>query len=294
MKKHIIKTGLLFFCAGTLAIVGCKKAVEDLKDTATSAEDNVFAESALSSAYDVVDDVSSTDGKTMKNGSTILPSGATVIFTDSIFDTDGDGTEFIIDFGPLGTAPKGILCQDGKYRSGKIRVTLSKRYSEQDAELVAYFADDADAYNIGDGSNMTRLTGQVKIKRTAPESVSIETTDGKATYSKGTIEFFSTKNITRTAGGAQPGSLGDEFAITGNGGGKNRDGDDYTSSITETLVKKVTTGCADTFVKGKIELKNTKSGKALKINFDPFNDAACDKTVEVTLPNGIKQTISVK
>lgn len=272
----------------TMTIAGCKK-VEELQESITSAEDQAISESVVSSTYDVIDDVGATSqfGKT---GSTILPSGATLTFTDTTL-SDSDGYEYVIDFGPLGTTtPKGLLCLDGRYRAGKLIITQSKKFDEIGCVINCTIAD-ADEYHVGDGSEMVKFTGGIKVTRTGANSVGIEITNGKAVTSKGTIESHSNKSITRTQDNG-PGTLGDEFEISGTGGGKNRDGESFNWNITTPLVKKVSAGCATTFVKGVIELSNSKGSK-LTFNFDPYNNGACDKTVEVTLPNGTKKTFTV-
>ena len=293
--KTFLRTGVAVLALAVLGFAGCKKAVEEAKDTVVSAEDNVFAETAMASAFDVIDDVGTTDGKVMKSGSTILPGGAILNFTDSTY-SDGDGVEFNVDFGnyDANAAMKGLLCPDGRYRAGKIFISVSDHYLNVGTILTATFNDDASAYYCGNGLSMTKVTGELKVTRSAQNQVKIVVSNGKAVYEQGTVEFHSDRTVTRTVGQGQPGSMGDEYEITGSGGGKNRDGEEYTTSITEKLVKKIQDGCADTFIKGKIELTNTSSGAVLKIDFDPGNNAACDKTVQVTLPNGLKKSVTVK
>jgi len=292
MKKVVVKLSALTLTLLLVTFFSCKKAENETKETITSAEDNTISESALSTAFDAVDDVSSTDGRTGKTGSTILPSGAVVTFTDSLFN-DGDGVDYYIDFGALGSsAPKGLLCLDGRYRSGKIFISQSKRYFEVGCVVTVIMKDDATAHYVGDGSEMVKLVADVTITRTGASQVTINTANGKAVTSSGTIEFSSNKTITKTVDPG-PGVWGDEYEVTGNGSGKNRNGDAYTWNITKTLTKQLNLGCARTFTKGVIELINTSSNNKLSINFDPFNNGACDRTVEITLPGGIKKTITV-
>lgn len=295
MRNLFPKVLLLGAAATVLTFAACEKAIDDVRETTTSAEDIVIAESAIASAFDVVDDISSTDGRMQKNGSTLLPSGAVVEFTDSSF-TDGDGVEFSVDFGAYDANQtiNGLLCADGKFRAGKVTITANKPYTELGCVIEATFADGSDAYYIGDGTNMAKVLGALKATRTGTETATLEVIGGKVVYSNGTVEFNSSKTIKRTVGNGQPGSYGDQYEVTGSGDGKNRDGQEFTINITKTLLQKVEDGCASTFVEGVMELKITESGATLKIDFDPEGDGACDRLVRVTLPSGLKKDIQIK
>lgn len=275
----------------TFAVQSCQK-LEETKDNITSAEDFANVESEFAAAFEVSDDVNTNDGRVKKAGSTILPSGAVLTFTDTSF-TDGDGVEYSLDFGVLGTTtPKGMLCNDGRYRAGKLTVTVSKPYL-QIGTVVTLTINESDNYYSGDGVNMTQLSGVLTITRTEEQKVELKLDNGKATNSRGTRNFKGTKVIERTVGSSTPGTLGDEFKITGSGEGTNKEGDNYTWSITTPLVKKIELGCARTFVVGVIEVKNTNSSSAISVNFDPYNNGACDRIAEATI-NGKKFTFTVQ
>jgi hypothetical protein len=284
MKKNLIY--LLLVPVSFLLLAGCEKTIDDLKETTVSAEDVAISETAISSAFDVIDDVSSTDGRMQKNASSILPEGVIILFTDSSYD-DGNGVSLSIDFG---TDP--ILCRDGKTRSGKILVTASKPYTEVGCVIEARFNEE-NAYHVGTGSELLKVLGTITATRTGTESVNIVVANGKISGEKDAVEFFSDRTLTRTSGNDIPGSYGDIYEISGTGGGKNRNGEAFETNITKTLVKKIEDGCANTFVEGVIELKNAGSGRILKIDFDPNNDAACDKLVRITLPGGIKKDLEI-
>ena len=285
MKTKLFKTTFLAI-AILIAFTGCEKAVEDLKETIDSGEDDAFVQTAVASAFDVVEDLGTTDARLMKTGNSILPGGANVVFLDSVMDANG--VEYYVDFGPL----PGLLCNDGKWRAGRINVKLNKKYSEIGAVGVAEILETAPFY-AGTETDKTKLTGKLTASRLALNTINMLAENIKAVYKNRTIEATGNYTITRTVGMADPGALGDEYELTGSGSGVNRNGKNYTINITETMLKKIQNGCADTFVKGKIEIKNEGAKKALKIDFDPDNDQACDNKVKITLPNGISQTINL-
>lgn len=278
-RKFIL--GLAIITSAGMMFTGCKKDKNETAETIVSAEDNSTAENEFTSLFDVADDFSSNDRR-VRAGSTILPSGAVLNFTDSSF-TDGDGVECSIDFGPLkNSAPKGMLCNDGRYRAGVIHISVSKRYFLDSAE-VTITANDADKFYAGsDGMNMTQVSGTMKLTRLTQSSIRIDVIDARAVNDKGTVAWQSTRTISKLID-AGPGILGDQFEITGEASGVNRNGESFTVKIDVPLLKKVELGCARTFVKGKITLTNVSSGKTIAIDYDPYSNQACDLTAKATI-----------
>jgi hypothetical protein len=283
MKKTKIILALAICAATGAAMTGCRKDKNETVETITSAEDNSTVESEFTSLFDVADDFSSNDRRT-RAGNTILPSGAVVTFQDSSY-SDGDGVECTIDFGPLkSTTPKGMLCLDGRFRAGVIHISSTKRYT-QDSAVVTISAGENDKFFAGnDGVNLTQLSGTIRLTRLTIESLKIEVMNAKAVNDKGTVAWQSTRTIKKTKDDG-PGILGDEFQITGEASGINRNGESFTVTIDQPLIKKVEMGCARTFVTGKITLANVSSGKTIKIDYDPFNDGACDLVAKATINN---------
>ena len=278
MKKLILITVLAILPA--LFMISCKKEKLTL-DTIISAEDNSTAESEFSSAFDLGDDVATNEGRLKKAGSTILPSGAILTLTDSLF-TDGDGKEFSIDFGPLGSKmPFGLLCGDGKYRAGKVHFSLSATYLNV-GSILTITIDESDNYYGGNGAEMTKISGIKVITRTQSNQYTVSVTNGKAVNDKGTVTWASNRTVTRTYD-AGPGLMGDIFEVSGSASGTNRNGEDFTVTIDLPLKKKIQIGCSNTFIKGKLTLKNIDNNKEIKIDYDPYINEACDKTAKATI-----------
>ena len=279
MKKVYLFLGMAIVASQFLS--SCGKDKLEVLDTITSAEDNSTAENEFTSAFDLGQDVASSDGRLKKGGSSILPSGAIFTITDSLF-TDGDGKEFNVDFGPLGTSmPFGKLCKDGRYRAGKINFTISSPFLSIGSILTINISDN-DKFFGGNGAEMTQISGTKVITRTLVNQFTVVVTDGKAINSNGTVTWAANRTITLISD-AGPGLLGDIFEITGSASGTNRKGEKFTVSIDVPLKKKIDFGCAQTFIKGKLTLKNTDSAKEIAIDYDPFNNEACDRTAKATL-----------
>lgn len=284
MKKNRIVALIAF---ATIMLTSCRK---ELAENIQSASDNAAIETEYAQIYDVVADYASTDPRTGKNEDLILPVGATVTFTDTTFD-DGDGIEFMLDYGPLehGTSYKGIPCGDGRYRAGKIHVGMNNRWNNFPVALNVTIST-ADEYYVGNGSKMYKVSGNKTIQRDNATSYRVIVTNATMQRDNGTISWDSDRSITRTYD-AGPGWYNDEYEISGSASGTNANGGSFIVATLHPLKKKLTQGCLSTFVKGELTLTNG-NGKVLNINYDTFNNEACDKTVTVTY-NGQSKDIQV-
>lgn len=299
-RMNVWMTG--FAALGLALMVNSCKSVQDTKDNIASAQDFATAETEFAGAFDITDDLNESDGKIKKGASTVLPGGVILSWVDSSF-TDGNGIEYVLDFGSVGTsAPYGLLCGDGKYRAGKLRVKVSNRYLLVGSvvQIIASDAENGTPYYSGDALNMFKLEGKITVTRTADQQLTVGVEGGKVAKDitaggvTGTFASFQgNKVITRTKGTGTPGIWGDEYEVTGNGSGTNTEGDDYTWKITTPLVKKMELGCAKTFVKGVIEIQNTTANSSIKVDFDPYSNGACDKVVKAII-GGKEYTFTVK
>lgn len=284
MNKYRILT---LIAVATVVFSSCRK---EFSESVQSASDNAAIETEYSQIYDVVADYASTDHRTGKTDDMILPSGANVTFADTTFD-DGDGIEFTIDYGPLdhGTSYKGILCGDGRYRAGKIHVGMNNRWTNFPVTLNVTIST-ADDYYIGNGTKMYKLSGNKTIQRNNATSYRVIVDNATLQRDNGTVTWASDRNITRTYD-AGPGWYNDEYEISGGASGTNANGGTFMVATLHPLKKKLTLGCLSTFVAGELTLTNG-NGKVLDINYDSFNNEACDKTVTVTY-NGQSKEIQV-
>lgn len=277
MKKTIISFAALSAILAT-GFMSCSKAEKQIENTTTTAEDITRSETYLAAVFNVTQDVASSDGRLNKTGSTLLPPGATMTFTDSLFN-DGDGVEYAIDFG----AAPGLLCSDGVTRSGRIDVKQSKRFSEVGC-VVEVNIPTANAFQVGTGGTMSTITGMAIVTRLSLNTVKLKIDGGKVeTKSEGIISFNSDKVIVHNELG-QPGIADDVFKMFGSGDGVNSKGKNYTWNTQDSIVK-IESGNCPFPVEGVIAL--TTEGATYKIDFAP-DAKACDKKVVFTLPNGTK------
>ena len=257
-------------------LVSCGKLKED-RDNITSAEDFAASETEAAGLFDLSDDENETNLQ-----ATIVPAGATFRWIDSVSALK----IYELDFGPLGsTVPKGKLCGDGRYRAGKVLITVTYPYKSIGA-VATITTGSTDSFYSGDGINMTQVISDIAVKRTAAYSFEISVNDSKLIFSDGkTTSHRGVRNVTKISGQTTSGIWGDEYELTGSGSGVNREGDAYVWSITTPLLKRLQLGCARTFVKGVISVKNIDAGRSLDVDFDPYNNAACDRTAKAIIGN---------
>lgn len=274
-----IKNGLILLALVSLVFTSCKKddGADGGLETFQSAEDNSMMETEFAAIFDMVEDVATGDSQVYKKSNTILPSGATVTFSDTSF-LDGTGVAFCISYGALGSAiPYGMLCKDGRYRAGTLCVTIDKRFKEKGAEATVTLGG---SYFAGDGEDMVQYSGTKTILRLEDNKYQISV--NAATAKSKDFELSWTSNYIITKDVDIPGGiLGDEYIVEGKANGINREGKEFTVTITYPLRKLVEIGCASTFIEGTLEIINTASGDRLAIDYDPFINQKCDKVVGV-------------
>lgn len=101
------------------------------------------------------------------------------------------------------------------------------------------------------------------------------------------FQWESNQTLTQTDGGQTPLILLDnEFEITGDANGTNRNGEEYTVEITSPIVKKK--NCR-WFVSGVVEL--VVDNKTLSLD---YGNGICDQVGDLTLPNGQVVQIQVR
>lgn len=272
---------LVLLVLSSFALTNCVEPVVEVKDTIYAAEDNSHAETHFFSTYEAIYDIVSTHGKLQKAESTILPASTKIEFIDSLF-TDGNGITFIVDFGPIGgSEPKGVLCQDGRYRAGKMLITASGKFLSPDLKVTVVINKE-DQYFTGNGSEMAQVVSNTTISKLSLTSLQIVISDAKIITKNYELPWGSTR-IIEMVSDKGIGIWGDVYKVTGKAHGTNRFNEAYEVSIQEPLIKKMEAGCAQTFIKGKLEVSVTNTNKVIKINYDPNQDGACDLLAEADI-----------
>lgn len=268
-----------------LSVTACKQ--KDLNENVQSVEDHSQLETEFSQIYDMVADLVSTEGKTKKTDGYLRPDGAIVEYTDTTY-ADFDGVDLTLDFGPLDNAGvnyKGISCKDGRYRAGKLRIGIDKRYNEI-GHKITVATSTSELYYVGNGTKMHQITGSMVITRTGENTFTIEITDGTLKRDNGTANWSGDYTLTRTIS-AIDGWWGSNYELTGTASGNDVNGADFTTSTTSNLKKDISIGCASTFKAGTSSL--TSGGNTFAVDYDTDGANTCDRIIKVTLDGKSKE-----
>lgn len=283
MKKSILLSTAILF-SGLLLFNSCKKKQET--DTETqSVVDNAICEQQFMAIQPTVNERGIQEKGIKKLTAScgtwnILGAVSNTSITPSASDTTDANADGYFDNGPVtfqidyGT---GCTGNDGVFRTGKINITLPRRWSytlnnQVTVDLVSYQA------------NGINYTGQVKIARTSSVSATVEVINGKCTGSGWAITYSGTKTTTQVTGMNTASEADDEFTIEGSSSGVNREGRTFSTNITNALHKK---SSCKWITSGTLDL--TPSG--FKTRTVDFGNGNCDDDATYTV-NG--QTISFK
>jgi|GEM_PF-1000209 len=285
MKK--IYTFFFVCCLGTLLMLnGCKKnPTSPVSENIKSSEDNAMVDGEFTTIYSMTDsqkdEVLNAVNRESKgsgiqeitvNKSALLPACATVTF-------DTTTKKCVIDFGAVN-----CKCQDDLWRRGKIIITFFGVKGQANwgytVTLDNYYVQDMSVY----GTKTVTFLNLNKVNILVKDAGIVTTT--------GTIKWNCDRTIEKLWGQLTPKNIwDDEYSITGNASGVNREGTAFTVNIEKALKKKVICQKKD-FVSGIITIANDK-GNTLTVDYDANGDEGCNKLAKVTV-NGTTKIITLR
>lgn len=250
-----------------------------------------MAETQFFATFEAAYDVIATDSRFKKTETSIIPSNTSIIFLDSTFD-DGDPVDVMVDFGGLGNdVPHGTLCQDGRYRAGKMYISLNQ--SIESAEFRATVTTTAeDSFYCGNGEEMVQLIGKMIISLAGPSAIKISVSNATLIDGENESQWKSERIITQIEDGGD-GIWGDTYSVSGSASGVNREGEAFNVTIDKPLIKRMEKGCAKTFVEGVLTVSSAENSQKISIDYDPYKNQACDLFAEANL-NGRKTIFKIK
>lgn len=270
---------LLIVCGALLWGCDEEPPVIEIPVNSEQSEHSLEVLSELISTFDVVQDVVTRSDLFHKKDDSFLPSTAVVYPIDTSF-RDGDGVGVMIDFGDLGEAPHGVLCKDHKYRAGKIWISLNRPYNENDARLSIVF-DENDPFYTGDGDIMGKQVGSITVTRASDHELLLQASELNFTMNDMTSYLSTSLSITHLEENGD-GMIADKVAFSGNLSVK-QGVDTVNLSSVSPLIKTYTLECAKHIVKGKLAAEISSNASQIEIDFDPFEDKACDNKYRLTI-----------
>lgn len=276
MKTKTLKTAaaLLIFIA-TLAISSCKKEKEDV-DFLT-ANNQALADESFNDANNISDEAAQTGSVTYKTEETnSLLAGCAVVTRDTLSLPHVT----TIDFGT------GCTGADGKVRKGVITVTYDGPYREAGTTITITFNN----YFVNDNQILgTKTVHNDGLNNNGNLSFSVNVTgqiiraDGQ-----GTISWTSQRTREWIAGSSTASRDDDQYSITGTASGTASNGDPFSATIINALVRNLAPGCRRHFVEGSVLIERTgRPDRTID-----FGSGACDDEATVTI-NGVSHTITL-
>ena len=265
-------------------------------DFSASDSENVENEAMTESYFEDVDDMSTlavaADEATFKGSRESSAGRAGVKPTDARFTCATVTFEFELD--NTQATPHGFItidfgsgCTDARnnVRKGVIKIEFKGRRFMPNSQIITTSI----GYSINDIKieGVRTVTNKTESLESNPK-FNITVQGGKATWPDASV---ATREVNRTREWVRASNpLNDEWIITGNAAGSNRDGKTYQMEITKPLVYKRECSVSS---KGGLPVEGTK---VLKVNDKvitiDFGNGTCDKLLSITV-NGVTKEVEV-
>ncbi len=276
----MVKSKILILAAALMLVFsGCgERTMFEITENNESVESSLVVMSEIISTFDIIEDLATSHELMNVSDESFLTSEVKIEFLDTVF-TDGDGLEVILHFGELGSTPQGVLCKDGKYRAGDIKLMLSNPYQVDGAELSIIFPENAHFYS-GDGQQMVEFIGEIKLERDLEDVICMAKaldTYFNNEYNQVDAELF-IKTVADNGVGLQNDVLSFEGEVELSGSASTT-----LLHTSSPLKKNYTSNCTKNVVEGELFADFTSTESEVFVDFDPFDDQACDNVVAITI-----------
>ncbi len=267
-----IRLGLLLLVSGLWVVTSCKKKEKDTfnpTEFQEAAEDQSRAEAESNFIGDAVDEQGESPNRRVAGpDSSSLPRCAQVSY-------DSTRRRLTIDFGDTN-----CLCRDGVYRRGKIYVSFSgPRWPAPNATALIT----TDSFYVNDNRHdVEKVLFHAGLNSAGHRIIRDTVRRHIITTPNGTIQWSATREYRQTQGQNTWMRWDDVWFIGGSSQGTSRRNSPFSTQITDSL--KIVGSCVFRIpVKGIIRL-NTQNHTVI-LNYDPYNNEACDRVASVQVDN---------
>lgn len=277
-KPFLFKTNVAFAALTftfSLFVISCNQDSDDLKindETTTTSvvKDDTYASETFQDASDLIDE-SAVNLKTSTDSYCLL-SDCAVVTEDML----SNPRVITIDFGT-----SGCTGADGKTRKGKIIASYGGDYWDDGAVKTITFEN----YYVDDNKVEGTKIVTAGARNENENRFYSETVSGSIILAENsdTIYWEATHNREVVEGSSTPLIYDDVYQLTGNSSGITADGEEYSSVITNALVRKVEPGCRHNYVQGIIEI--TPIGKTTRVV--DYGDGTCDRKAIVKVDDNV-------
>ena len=264
--------GLVIF---SLLIAGCEKIYEEPSD---SVKDGIEAIEQLNSSISLLPVIEHINSRFAQEGMDLLVKqkletelNAEINWIDSVF---GNNEEVTLELKLNGN--NRVFSND---YFGEMEIIVKRNYMELGSKVLVKISN-TNPLTIENENNVSHtLEGSIKIERTITNAIKVDL-DGLTMVSESdkyqwggsiTYNWVSGENI--------PGVINDIIHVSGNGSCKDEDELEFTWDITTPLSWNLEPACTRYFTTGILLIKDDDR---YNINFDPFENGACNDIVKIT------------
>ena len=277
MNKLNLKMILVLLTGLIITATSCQKNQDTPTSDTSFSSDDSFAELMYDDVSNMTDEAYDLGSEDLKSGGKhryYLSPCATITL-----DSTADPRKIIIDFGE-----QNCLCNDGKYRRGKILVTFTGKYKKEESVKTVWFENYFVNDNQVDGQKVSTHEGMNEdgfiVFNTEVTGIIHLANDGgtlmwNASKTRTWIEGFKTKMV-----------KDDIYLIDGKADGTKPAGYTWSKEIKESLRKEMT---CRWIVKGIVEIKPLDK----PIRILNYGDGDCDNEATVEI-DGVIYTIMLK
>jgi len=264
--------GLVIF---SLLIAGCEKIYEEPKD---SLIEGIEAIDQLNSSISILPVIEHINSRFSQEGMDILVKqkletelNAEILWIDSVF---GNNEEVALNIELMGN--NRIFPND---YTGEMEITVKRNYLELGSEVSVQISNTNPLTIDDDKDESYALRGSIEIQRTLTNTIEVDL-QGLSIVSESdsyqwegllTYEWVSGENI--------PGVINDIINVSGDGTLKDENKIEFSWDITTPLTWNIEPYCTRYFTSGVLLVKDDER---YNINFDPFENGACNDIVKIT------------
>ncbi len=270
--RNCMRLGLLLLVSGLWVMTSCRRKEKDTfnpTEFREAAEDQSRAEAESNFIGDVVDEQrESPNRRAAGPDSSALPVCAQVLYDSTL-------RRLTIDFGTTN-----CLCRDGVYRRGKIYATFSgPQWPAPNATALIT----TDSFYVNDNRHDVEKIFFHAGQNSAGHRIIRDTVRRHVvTTPDGTIQWSAIREYRQTQGQNTWMRWDDVWFISGGSQGTSRRGRPFSTQITDSL--KIMGSCIHRVpVKGIVQL-NTQNHTII-LNYNPYNNEACDRVASVQVDN---------
>ena len=264
--------GLVVFA---LLMAGCEKIYEEPKD---SVKEGIEAIDQLNSSVSILPVIEHINSRFSQEGMDILVKqklekelNAKIIWIDSVF---GNNEEVALKIELMGN--NRIFPND---YIGEMEITVKRNYLELGSEVSVQISNTNPLIIDYEKNESYSLRGSIEIQRTLINTIEVDLQGLSIVSDSDVYKWEGLLTYNWVSGENIPGVLNDIIDLSGDGTLKEENEIEFSWDITTPLTWNIEPYCTRYFTSGILLIKDDER---YNINFDPFENGACNDIVKIT------------